>query len=150
MMCCPGAWARFQHREVAYRIAAVHLGQGRARAEVDAERCGVRGRRVAGLREAEVVAGADDATFARPSPCAPWTVAELVYHVRMTMGRLPGMLTAPEPAGSGLVPAAAYYRADQRFSATTNAERIQSAQRGALDVCVQPVCRVVVDKLRPA
>jgi uncharacterized protein (TIGR03083 family) len=79
----------------------------------------------------EVVAGADDAAFARPSPCAPWTVAELVYHVRMTMGRLPGMLAAPEPAGSGLVPAAAYYRVDQRFSAATNADRIRSAQLGA-------------------
>jgi uncharacterized protein (TIGR03083 family) len=82
-------------------------------------------------RLSEVVAGADDAAFARPSPCAPWTVAELVYHVRMTMGRLPGMLAAPEPVGSGLVSATAYYRADQRFSAATNAGRIQSAQHGA-------------------
>jgi uncharacterized protein (TIGR03083 family) len=82
-------------------------------------------------RLSEVAAGADDAAFARPSPCAPWTVAELIYHVRMTMGRLPGMLTAPAPAGSGLVPAAAYYRADQRFSAATNADRIRSAQLGA-------------------
>jgi uncharacterized protein (TIGR03083 family) len=79
----------------------------------------------------EVVAGVDDAAFARPSPCEPWTVAELVYHVRMTMGRLPGMLAAPEPADSGLVSAAAYYRADQRFSAATNADRVRSAQRGA-------------------
>jgi uncharacterized protein (TIGR03083 family) len=79
----------------------------------------------------EVVAGTDDATFARPTLCAPWTVAELVYHVRMTIGRLPGMLAAPEPAGTSLVSAAAYYRPDQRFSAATNADRIQSAQRGA-------------------
>ena len=79
----------------------------------------------------EVVARADDAAFARPSPCAPWTVAELVYHVRMTMGRLPAMLAAPEPPGSGLVPAADYYRADRRFSAATNSDRVQSAQRGA-------------------
>lgn len=82
-------------------------------------------------RLSEVVEGADDAVFARPSPCPPWTVAELVYHVRMTMGRLSTMLTAPEPAGAGLASAAAYYRPDQRFSASTNAERIQSAQRGA-------------------
>ena len=82
-------------------------------------------------RLSEIVAGADDATFARPSPCVPWTVAELVYHVRMTMGRLPGMLAAPEPTGTGLVSAAGYYRADQRFSAAANADRIQSAQRGA-------------------
>jgi Mycothiol maleylpyruvate isomerase N-terminal domain len=78
-----------------------------------------------------VLAGLDDAAFARPSACAPWTVAELAYHVRMTMGRLPGMLAAPEPAGPDLVSAAGYYRADQRFSTATNAGRIQSAQRGA-------------------
>ena len=78
-----------------------------------------------------VLAGLDDADFARPTACAPWTVAELVYHVRMTIGRLPGMLAAPEPAGPDLVSAAGYYRADQRFSAATNAGRIQSAQRGA-------------------
>jgi uncharacterized protein (TIGR03083 family) len=82
-------------------------------------------------RLSEVVAGADDAAFARPSPCAAWTVAELVYHVQMTMGWLPGMLTAPEPAGTGLVSAAAYYRPDQRFSAAANAGRIRSAQRWA-------------------
>jgi len=82
-------------------------------------------------RLSEVVAAADDAALARPSPCFPWTVAELVHHVRMTMGRLTGMLAAPEVAGSRLVPAAAYYRADQRFSAATNADRIHSARCGA-------------------
>ena len=41
------------------------------------------------------------------------------------------MLAAPEPAGPALVSAAGYYRPDPRFSAATNAERIQSAQRGA-------------------
>jgi hypothetical protein len=51
--------------------------------------------------------------------------------MRMAVGRLPGMLAAPEPAGPDLVPAAGYYRADQRFSPATNADRIQSAQRGA-------------------
>jgi uncharacterized protein (TIGR03083 family) len=78
-----------------------------------------------------VLAGLDDAAFARPTACAPWTVAELACHVQMTMGRLPGMLAAPEPAGPDLVSAAGYYRADRRFSTATNASRIQSAQRGA-------------------
>ena len=97
-------------------------------------------------RLSEVVAGADDAAFSRLTPCPPWTVAELVYHVRMTMGRLPGMLAAPEPAAREpaaresaarepaapeLVSAVAYYRPDPRFSAATNADRIESAQRGA-------------------
>jgi uncharacterized protein (TIGR03083 family) len=78
-----------------------------------------------------VLSGLGDVAFARPTACAPWTVAELAYHVRMTMGRLPGMLAAPEPAGPDLVSAAGYYRADRRFSAAANAGRIQSAQRGA-------------------
>jgi uncharacterized protein (TIGR03083 family) len=78
-----------------------------------------------------VVAGLDDAAFARPTACDPWTVAELVYHVRMAIGRPPGMLAAPKPAGLDLVSAAGYYRADQRFSSATNTDRIQSAQRGA-------------------
>ena len=84
-----------------------------------------------GRQLSRVLAGLDDAAFARPTACAPWTVAELAYHVRMTMGRLPGMLAAPEPAGSDLVSAAGYYRADQRFSAAANEGRIESAQRGA-------------------
>ncbi len=82
-------------------------------------------------RLSEVVGGLGDAAFARPTACSPWTVAELVCHVAMTMRRLPGMLAAPEPAGPGLVDGAGYYRADQRFSAATNDERILSAQRGA-------------------
>jgi uncharacterized protein (TIGR03083 family) len=85
-------------------------------------------------RLSEVVAGLDDAAFTQPTPCVPWTVADLAYHVRMTMGRLPGMLDAPDPAGTDLVTAAGYYRGDQRFSAGTNAERIRSAQRGAADL----------------
>jgi uncharacterized protein (TIGR03083 family) len=84
-----------------------------------------------GQQLSRVLAGLDDAAFARPTGCAPWTVAQLVYHVRMTMGRLPGMLAAAEPAGPDVVSAAGYYRADRRFSTAANADRIQSAQRGA-------------------
>ena len=50
-------------------------------------------------RLSEVVAGLGDAAFAQPTPCPPWTVADLVYHMRMTMGRLPGMLAGPDPPG---------------------------------------------------
>src|SRR6266545_2574314 len=46
-------------------------------------------------RLSEVAAGLDDAAFARPTRCDPWTVAELLFHVGMTMRRLPGMLAAP-------------------------------------------------------
>jgi uncharacterized protein (TIGR03083 family) len=82
-------------------------------------------------RLSEVVAAADDDAFARPSTCVPWTVAELVYHVRMGMGRLTDMLAEPALADPDLVSAADYYRADQRFSAATNADRIDSARCGA-------------------
>jgi hypothetical protein len=58
-------------------------------------------------------------------------VAGLLYHVQMTMGRLQAMLAEPEPDGTELVPAAGYYRADQRFTVTVNDDRIGSAQRGA-------------------
>ena len=77
----------------------------------------------------EVAASLDDAAFARPTRCDPWTVAELLSHVVMTMRRLPGMLAAPAPSGAALVSAAGYYRPDQRFSAATNADRIESARR---------------------
>ena len=82
-------------------------------------------------RLSEVAASLDDAAFARPTRCEPWTVAELLFHVTMTMRRLPGMLAAPAPPGAALVSAAGYYRPDQRFSAATNADRIESARRGA-------------------
>ncbi len=80
---------------------------------------------------AAVAAETDDAGFARPSPCVPWTAAELLYHVRTGLGRLNDMLAAAEPAEGGLVSAPGYYRAGQRFSQAVNDERVASAQRGA-------------------
>jgi uncharacterized protein (TIGR03083 family) len=74
------------------------------------------------------------AAFARPSPCPPWSVADLLWHVSTAAGRVSGMLAAPEPeAGPGedLTEAVAYYRPDRRFSAATNADRVATARRGA-------------------
>ena len=82
-------------------------------------------------RLSEVAVSLDDAAYARPTGCDPWTVAELVFHVATGMRRLPAMLAAPGPPGAALIPAAGYYRPDQRFSAATNADRIESARRGA-------------------
>jgi uncharacterized protein (TIGR03083 family) len=82
-------------------------------------------------RLAEVADGLDEASFARPSPCVPWTAGELLFHVQMTVERVGAMLAEPAPDGSGLVDAPRYYRADQRFSAAVNDERIASGQRGA-------------------
>jgi len=75
-----------------------------------------------------VVAGLDGADLGRPSPCPPWTVGELVCHILMAADRIREALAEAEPAGSGLVSTAAYYRPDERFSATTNADRISTAQ----------------------
>ena len=93
---------------------------------------------------AAALAGESPAAFGRPSPCPPWTVAELFWHVTTAAGRVSGMLAEPEPepepepgtgdpraGGPGLVSAAGYYQPDQRFSAATNADRIGSAQRGS-------------------
>jgi hypothetical protein len=73
--------------------------------------------------------------FDRPSPCPPWTAAELFSHVRVAVGRLLPMLAAPELLDDGsLVSAADYYQPDHRFSAATNADRIATAQRGAAEL----------------
>jgi len=98
-------------------------------------------------RLSEIAAGTDDASFARPSPCPPWTAGGLLYHVQMTMERLGVMLAAPEPDGSGLVTAPGYYRADRRFSAAVNAERIQSAQHGATAAETRLISSVGVQRL---
>jgi uncharacterized protein (TIGR03083 family) len=74
-----------------------------------------------------IAAGLSDAEWGLPTRCEPWTVRELLGHVRVVIGWLPGMLTAAEP-GSAEVSAVEYYRPDDRFAATSNAARIALAQ----------------------
>ncbi|MDI6097224.1 maleylpyruvate isomerase N-terminal domain-containing protein [Actinoplanes sp. NEAU-A12] len=59
--------------------------------------------------------------------CEPWTVRELVGHVRVVIAWLPGMLAAAEPDRAE-VSAVEYYRPDDRFTVRTNAARISLAQ----------------------
>jgi uncharacterized protein (TIGR03083 family) len=66
----------------------------------------------------------------QPTRCRPWTVHELLSHVRIVIAWLPGMLAAPEPATAD-VSATAYYRSDQRFAPASNATRIDLAQAHA-------------------
>jgi uncharacterized protein (TIGR03083 family) len=82
-------------------------------------------------RLSEVVSGEDEASFTRASPCPPWTVGELLYHVRIGVGRVPAMLADPEPADDPMVPASGYYRRDRRFSSAANIDRITAARQGA-------------------
>lgn len=79
----------------------------------------------------EAVRAAAAQAFARPSPCPPWSVADLLYHVRTGVGRVCDMLAAPEPPAGALTSATGYFRADHRFSAETNRDRVATARRGA-------------------
>jgi uncharacterized protein (TIGR03083 family) len=62
----------------------------------------------------------------RPTGCDPWTVAELVAHVRAGAGRLADMLAAAAP-GPAQVDAAGYFGA-AKFTAQVDADRVGSAR----------------------
>jgi len=72
----------------------------------------------------------NEGDFSRPSPCPPWTVSELLGHVRGAIVLLSNALTQPAPPYAE-VTAADYYRPDARYAPEANAERIVSAQREA-------------------
>jgi uncharacterized protein (TIGR03083 family) len=82
-------------------------------------------------RLSEEVSAMDAAGFGRPSSCPPWTVGDLLGHVRIGVGRVPAMLAAPEPSPGPLTSAPGYYRPDLRFSPVTNRDRIAAAQQAA-------------------
>lgn len=84
--------------------------------EVDALVCGVRG-----LPERD---------WERPTRCGPWRVREVLGHIHVALGWLPGMLAAPAPPHAG-TSAADYYRPDDRFAPQTNAARIELAEQRA-------------------
>ncbi|RUL95331.1 hypothetical protein EG812_02330 [Verrucosispora sp. FIM060022] len=78
------------------------------------------------MRLGEVLATLDPKDLARPTGCVPWTVAELLAHVRTGAGRLIDMLAAPAPNGA-LVDAAGYFGA-AKFTTEVDAARIESAR----------------------
>ncbi|MFE1439383.1 maleylpyruvate isomerase N-terminal domain-containing protein [Streptomyces sp. NPDC058739] len=73
------------------------------------------------------MAGVSAAEWHLPTRCAPWTVNELLAHVRVVIAWLPGMLAAPAPSRAE-VSAVEYYRPDERFAPDTNAARIALAR----------------------
>ncbi|TCB97153.1 hypothetical protein E0H26_12745 [Micromonospora zingiberis] len=83
-------------------------------------------------RLTEVLATLDPADLDRPTRCAPWTLAELLAHVRTGAGRLVDMLAAPAPTGA-LVDAAGYFGA-AKFTPDVDAARIGAAQAEAARV----------------
>jgi uncharacterized protein (TIGR03083 family) len=65
------------------------------------------------------------------SPCAPWTVGELLCHVVIGAGRVAQAVAEPEPAGPASTEVGTtvdYYRHDARFSAAVDADRIETAR----------------------
>ncbi|MGV9451874.1 maleylpyruvate isomerase N-terminal domain-containing protein [Streptomyces sp. NPDC003635] len=71
--------------------------------------------------------GVSAAEWQLPTRCAPWTVSELLAHVRVVIAWLPDMLAAPAPARAE-ISAVEYYRPDARFAPDTNAARIALAR----------------------
>jgi uncharacterized protein (TIGR03083 family) len=71
-----------------------------------------------------------DKDWERPTRCEPWGVRELLGHVHVVVGWLPGMLEAPALPHAE-ISAAEYYRPDDRFAPQTNAARIGLAQQHA-------------------
>ncbi|PZG15951.1 hypothetical protein C1I95_18595 [Micromonospora craterilacus] len=80
-------------------------------------------------RLGEILRTLDPAALDRPTDCPPWTVAELLAHVRTGVGRLADMLAAPAPARAQ-VDAAGYFGA-AKFTPQVDAARINAAQAEA-------------------
>lgn len=68
-----------------------------------------------------------------PSGCPPWTVRELVCHVRIAVSRLPGMLAAPAPHGPPAPVQACYDPAydPAHADAAAHADRVAAARLDA-------------------
>ncbi|MGW0431066.1 maleylpyruvate isomerase N-terminal domain-containing protein [Micromonospora sp. NPDC003197] len=96
----------------------------------------------------------------QPTRCTPWQVRDVVGHVITVIARVPDMVAAPapdtptpgEPAPDTPTPgepapdtpditATGYYRADNRFSSTANADRVRTARNRAAVSDVAGLCR---------
>ncbi|MFC3500078.1 maleylpyruvate isomerase N-terminal domain-containing protein [Micromonospora krabiensis] len=73
-----------------------------------------------------------EADLDRPSGCPPWSVRELLAHVRTGVGRLADMLAAPAPAAAD-VDAAGYFGV-AKFAPDVDAARIDSGRREAREL----------------
>jgi uncharacterized protein (TIGR03083 family) len=83
--------------------------------------------------------------FDRPTRCEPWSARELLTHVLVACGRLPGMLRTPAPE-SASVSALQYFRND-RLGGTTDPERIETVRH---DAARFPTGPLVVDAVAAA
>ncbi|MET8042437.1 maleylpyruvate isomerase N-terminal domain-containing protein [Micromonospora sp. NPDC005215] len=80
----------------------------------------------------EILAELVDADLDRPTDCPPWTVRELVAHVRTGVGRLADMLAEPAPPRAE-VDAAGYF-GTAKFTPQVDADRIAGGRRDASQV----------------
>ncbi|MBB4931100.1 uncharacterized protein (TIGR03083 family) [Lipingzhangella halophila] len=85
--------------------------------------------------------GVYGAEWERPTRCAPWSVRELLGHVRVATAWLPDMLAA-SPSVAAEVSAAEYYRPDDRYAPEANRDRIDLARA---HVAAQPSDAALVD-----
>ncbi|RKN25577.1 maleylpyruvate isomerase N-terminal domain-containing protein [Micromonospora musae] len=83
-------------------------------------------------RLGEALHGRSEADLDRPTDCRPWTVRELLAHVRSGAGRLADMLAAPAPPRTE-VDAAGYFGAP-KFTQQVDAARIDSGRREAREL----------------
>ncbi|MFG1872685.1 maleylpyruvate isomerase N-terminal domain-containing protein [Micromonospora arborensis] len=80
----------------------------------------------------EILAELVEADLDRPTDCPPWTVRELIAHVRTGVGRLADMLAAPAPPHAD-VDAAGYF-GSAKFTPQVDADRIAGGRRDARQV----------------
>lgn len=82
------------------------------------------------VRLEAAMGGLGDGDWLVPTVCVPWTVRELLGHVTVVVGWVPGMVAGEAPARAE-VSAVGYYRGDGRFSAEGNRRRIELARERA-------------------
>jgi len=75
-----------------------------------------------------VVSGLTETDLSLASPCPPWTIGELLCHVLIGADRIGQALGQPADVTGPSITTVQYYRPDTRFSAATNADRIETAR----------------------
>jgi uncharacterized protein (TIGR03083 family) len=89
------------------------------------------------------------AAWDQPTRCAPWRVRDLVGHVVTAVGRVPETLAGPPPTRPDTT-AVSYYRPDDRFGQTANADRVRTGQnRKATADDLAETATAVLDACRP-
>jgi uncharacterized protein (TIGR03083 family) len=76
----------------------------------------------------DVVSGLTETDLSLASPCPPWTIGELLGHVLIGADRISQAMGQPADASGPSITTVQYYRPDKRFSAATNADRIETAR----------------------